>query len=73
MNKNNIMAVAGLFLALLLVSGCQTAKSAGKGVGTTAAAAGTAIAEVGKGTYKDVKDAYQAVKKADGWMRDNLW
>lgn len=50
------------FLAVIFVSGCETAKGAAKGVGAVAV-----------GTAEGAKKDWQAVKKADGWMRKNMW
>ena len=52
--------ILGLFFLIFLVSvsGCQTIK----GVGA-----------VGKGLADDTYNAWQAIKRADGWMEENYW
>lgn len=60
MNKKSV--ILALVAFVLLISGCETTKGFVDGLG----AAGSSIAE---GAKKD----WNALQKADGWMRDNLW
>lgn len=53
-----LFLLAFLFVFLFLVSGCTLVK------GVTGAAQGVA---------EGAKEDYQAIKKADGWVKDNLW
>jgi hypothetical protein len=55
--RNAIFFILSIFLVLTF--GCNTIKEAFKGTATGVAA----------GTKKD----WEAAKKADQWMRDNLW
>jgi len=55
-----------LFLGVVFVSGCETAKGAACGLGTTAVA-------TTKGIAKDTTNLWQAILKADGWIQKNLW
>ena len=64
-NKLSFLA-AVLLLAIPLLAGCETCKGAATGVGVTAV--GTA-----QGATKDTQNFWQAMLKADNWMRKNLW
>lgn len=55
-----------LSLGIIFLSGCETAKGAACGIGTTVA--GTA-----EGAAKDTGSLWQAILNADAWMRKNLW
>jgi len=56
-------AVVVIFLsAVLLCSGCETAKGIGRG-----------FAAIGDGVGKDLVGAGSSIKKADDWFRENLW
>jgi predicted small secreted protein len=55
-----------LFTGVILISGCETAKGAAEGITYTAK-------ETGRGAVKDVAVVGVALKKADDWMKENLW
>lgn len=48
-----------IFLGVLLLSGCETTKGVANGIG--------------EGVSKDSKAVCGWVKKADTWIKDNLW
>ena len=62
MIKKSIFLLCGLFLFAVLASGCGTAPGLVRGT-----------QEVGKGVTDDAKNGWAAAKKADNWMRENLW
>lgn len=65
--ENKKMFLLGiLFLCILSTAGCQTAKGASQGIGVTVA--GTA-----KGAAEDSKNIWQAILRADDWIKENLW
>lgn len=51
-----------LIANLLLTAGCETAKGVAVGIGAT-----------GMGIGKDAVNAWNAGKKADQWIKDNMW
>ncbi len=55
-----------LFLGIMFLGGCQTAKGVAVGIGTTVQ--GTA-----QGAAKDSASLWQGILKLDAWMKDNLW
>jgi len=61
MYKKYVMLCA-LFLSLLSLTGCQTAKGAAVGVGSTV-----------EGAAKDTQNLGAAIMAADDWIRKNLW
>ncbi|NQT28494.1 MAG: hypothetical protein HQ570_02735 [Candidatus Omnitrophica bacterium] len=59
--RNLILSL--LFLVFLItVSGCQTVKSTAIGVGV-----------IGKGLADDAYDTWQAIERADQWIKENYW
>jgi len=52
-------AILAVFAFMVLLGGCETAKGV---------AGGFAV-----GVYKDSTNTWDALKKADRWMRENLW
>lgn len=62
MIKKSIFFLIAMPVLVILLCGCQTAKGAAVG-------AGAAAASLADGIKKD----WEAAKKADAWMRDNLW
>ena len=61
--KKRFLSLAALVLAsAFLLCGCETAKGV---------AVGTAV--VGMGVAKDTQNFWQGAKKADDWLRKNLW
>ena len=65
MNWKHALAVCILFSAIF-VSGCQTAKGAAVGMGTTVA--GTA-----DGAAKDSVNLWQGILQLDDWIKKNMW
>ncbi len=55
-----------LFLGIIFISGCETAKGAACGFGTT-------VEATAKGVGKDTVNLWQGILKADAWMHKNLW
>jgi len=59
--RNLILSL--LFLVFLItVSGCQTVKNTAIGVGA-----------IGKGLADDAHDTWQAIERADQWIKENYW
>ena len=60
--------ILGLFFLVFLVtvSGCQTVKN-------TAIGAGVAVYGVGKGLADDACDTWEAIERADEWIKENYW
>lgn len=56
--------ILGLFSLVFLVSisGCQTVKSTVIGVGV-----------IGKGLADDAYNAWEAIERADEWVKENYW
>lgn len=61
MNKK-ISLLLCLIFCFILLGGCETTKGAATGVGATA-----------MGVAKDTKNFWQAILKADEWIKENLW
>jgi predicted small secreted protein len=51
-----------LILIILALSGCATAKGLGEGIG-----------KISQGLIQDSKNFWQALLKADNWIKENLW
>ena len=52
-----------IFISFLMsISGCKTVKNTAMGLGA-----------VGKGMVDDVYDTWQAMERADVWIKENLW
>ena len=73
MDKKELMTVKkkgillwALFLSIMFLGGCETVKGAACGLGTTAEA-------TAKGVGKDTANLWQAILKADTWIKNNLW
>jgi hypothetical protein len=62
MIKKSIFFLMVMPALVILLFGCETAKGAAVGVGAT-------VVSVADGIKKD----WEAAKKADAWMRENLW
>ena len=59
-----IMFLSTFFLAVaILISGCST----------TTRTVGGATMGFSTGIVKDIKDAWEAVEKADNWIKENYW
>lgn len=58
-----------LFLGIIVLSGCETAKGAAYAVGATA----EGIGGTAYGAAKDTANLWQGMLKADAWIRKNLW
>jgi len=64
--RKEMFLICVLFLGLVFLGGCETAKGAAGGIGMTAV--GTA-----QGAASDTKNIWQAILKADDWVKNNLW
>lgn len=64
--RKEMSVVFILFLGLVFLGGCETAKGAAGGIGMTAV--GTA-----QGAATDAKNIWQKILKADDWIKNNLW
>ena len=62
MLKSRRILAAVLLTAIVLITGCNTAKGFGTGVAATT-----------KGAAEDAKGFWQGLAKLDDWMRKNLW
>ena len=66
-----------LFLGIIFLGGCETAKGAAYGVGTTAKGIGEGVGVtaqgVATGAAKDTVNFWQAILRADNWIKKNLW
>ncbi|MGA2775179.1 MAG: hypothetical protein ABSE81_03865 [Candidatus Omnitrophota bacterium] len=51
-----------LFLSVVILSGCNTAKGAAEGIGCTA-----------KGVAKDAQGLGAGIMGLDAWMKKNMW
>lgn len=61
--RNKIVFIIVFLVGIVLAQGCETTKSVVTGVATG----------ITTGIPKDIKDTYHSVKKADTWMKENLW
>ncbi len=60
MNKAFVVfSSIAVFLGMIFIAGCETTKGVATGVA--------------EGVSKDTKTACSWVKKADNWIKDNLW
>jgi hypothetical protein len=68
--KEEMSLICILCLGLVFLGGCETAKGAAGGAagGIGMTAAGTA-----HGAATDTKNIWQAILKADDWIKNNLW
>ncbi|HTY45181.1 MAG TPA: hypothetical protein VMD52_04225 [Patescibacteria group bacterium] len=64
--KKIVLLLCALSGIALLLAGCQTAK------GTAEGAANTTSATV-EGLSEDTSSFWYSIKKADEWIRENLW
>lgn len=64
--KRTVLLLCALFGIALLLAGCQTAK------GTTEGAA-HATSDTFEGLTEDTSSLWYSIKKADEWIRENLW
>jgi len=71
--KKNTFLLWVLFSSFILLAGCETAKGAAYGVGATAQGVGEGIGATAEGVAKDTTNLWQAMLRADEWMRKNLW
>jgi len=55
-----------LFLGIIFINGCETAKGAACGVASTVG--GTVV-----GAAKDTTSLWKAIIMTDNWLKDNLW
>ncbi len=62
-----------LFLGIILLSGCETAKGAAYGTVDTVGAAAKGVGATACGAAKDTANLWQGILKADDWMKKNLW
>lgn len=64
--------ILGLFFLVFLitVSGCQTVKGAAAGI---AAGVGATAYGLGKGLAEDACDTWEAIERADEWIKENYW
>ena len=65
MKKGHILIVV-LLVSVVFLCGCSTAKGVATGVGTT-------VVATTEGAAKDIKGACNGIKKADNWIKKNLW
>ncbi len=59
MFAKKIVLLSVLLSFIVLVGGCETTKGI--------------VTGVAEGMPKDVKNTWEGIKKADTWMRKNLW
>ncbi|MFH0762346.1 MAG: hypothetical protein V1925_00450 [Candidatus Omnitrophota bacterium] len=64
--RSLITAIGVLLIGAVLISGCETAAGAAKGIAYTAEGAG-------KDTVNIVGGTGGVLMKLDNWMRENLW
>ncbi len=64
--KKTVLLLCVLFGMALLLAGCQTAK------GTTEGAAQNTFS-TDEGLTEDTSTLWYSIKKADEWIRENLW
>ena len=64
--------ILGLLFLVFLVSinGCQTVKGTATGV---ALGVGVTAYGVGKGLADDTRDTWDAIERADQWIKENYW
>lgn len=65
------LILLGFFI--LLLSGCETAKSFSKGMASVAGGVGSAIGDTAEGAAKDTYTAYNFISAIDDWIKENLW
>lgn len=65
MRKMRLVALVLVLSMVFLLSGCATLKS------TESLAKG--FTDVGKGVVKDAVGVWNALKRADEWMREHAW
>ena len=75
--KKSIILSWVLFLNIIILYGCETAKGAVYGVGTTAKGVGegvgVTIGATACGAAKDAVNLWQGILKTDDWIKKNLW
>lgn len=62
-----------LFLSVILISGCETAKGAAGGVASTVGVAAEGLANTAEGAAKDSLSLWQGILRVDDWIKKNLW
>ena len=68
--KKVSLLAAILFVSAVFLAGCNTLKGTATG---TATGIGVAVGATAEGAAEDVKGACNGIKKADNWIRKNLW
>ena len=65
----------GLFFLIFLISisGCQTVKGTAAGIAGVAAGVGGTAYVFGKGLAEDAQGTWEAVERADEWIKENCW
>ena len=66
MRRITVFGFLIIFGIIVIASGCETAKGLTKGFGYT-------VADTGRGMVKDASNFWQAIFKADEWIKKNLW
>ena len=60
-------------LGIIFLNGCETIKGAAYGTGSTVVSATEGIGATACGAAKDTVNLWQAVLKANDWIKENLW
>jgi predicted small secreted protein len=66
MLKDGMCFVAVVWIGALLLSGCETAAGAGKGLAYGVYASG-------EGAVHDTENTYNLMMNVDEWIQENLW
>lgn len=67
--------ILGLLFLVFLVStsGCQAIKGTATGVTGVALGVGATAYGLGKGLADDAYDTWEAIERADEWIKENYW
>jgi predicted small secreted protein len=66
MDKRKLRKFFALVWVVFILCGCATTKGIGEGISKT----GQGVA---RGIIQDSKNFWQALLKADNWIKENLW
>jgi predicted small secreted protein len=69
MDKRKLIKFFVLLLVIFILCGCATAKGLGEGL----KGLGKGLAKTNQGIVQDSKNFWQALLKADNWIKENLW
>ena len=74
MGKKELMMLKKLYLvvvllAVVVMSGCETARGFGEGIGSVA----YGVSQTAEGVGKDSYNLFNSLMAADNWIKENWW